>query len=153
MTKTLLLLLLVVLFSPFLPFLLYFPNSPSSLHHHGVNGLVLLLSPRYNDDQTNGANETNGESSWDRNTRTTTIATITRPRYHDLLFCVTGNFSLYDLPIHPVTLAQVWPAGNSFPTSDAWVKMDASNNHLFYLVPRITYRIDEATVYALTRHH
>ena len=31
--------------------------------------------------------------------------------------------------------------------------MDASNNHMFYLMSCITYHIDEAAVSALTRHH
>ena len=95
----------------------------------------------------------NGESSWDGNTRTTTIATTLRPQHRGLLFRITGNFSLYELLFHPVPLTKIWPAENPSPTSDIWVRMDASNDRLFYLVPRITYRINEATVCALTRHH
>ena len=101
----------------------------------------------------NGTPETNGESSWDGKTRTTTITTTPRPRRRGLLFCITGNSSLYDFPIHHVPLTKIWPAENPLPTSDAWVRMDTSNDHLFYLVPRITYRIDEAAVCALMRHH
>jgi len=156
MSKMLLVLLVVVVVfpGPSSPGSFISPIGPSFLHRDGVNGVALLSSRGYNDDERNGRNETTGESSGDGETRTISIAGSTvRPRRRGLLFRITGDSSPYDFPTRAVPLTKVWPSENPFPTSDAWGRMDASNDRLFYLVPRITYHIDEAAVCALTRHH
>jgi len=78
----------------------------------------------------------------------------TTPRRRGLLLTrITGDSSSYEFPIRPIPITKVWSKDNPFTTAADWGRIDSSNDRLFYIVPRLTYHIDEAAVCALTQHH